>query len=109
MSPLEQLTQKIIAVVPSIEQGYTVIEIHEKQSNGVYRTKSVKGRPILLEDVLIVLQDSLIPMGDYSLDSGYINFYKIESDEPEIEWSWKLNTPLHLQSEETIGELNKLI
>lgn len=69
----------------------------------------ILGRPITLEDVLRVLQNSVIPMGDYSLDDGYFNIYKIESDEPEIEWSWLLGEPLDKQSKETINLLYELL
>ena len=90
MSPLEQLTQKIIKAVPSI-----VVEYYQGECEPGFIE-----RPILLEDVLIACD--------------WLRFTKY-SDRPneviEIDdkFSWLLNTPLHLQSEETISEINKLI
>jgi hypothetical protein len=128
MTNLEQLTKKIIKAVPSIVElkfgcEYLENEIPYTYLNTIYswcekrpietdgnineEDIEILGRPILLEDVLIALEGEL--SGDYQLEGNYLTFYKDESDEPEIEWSWKLNTPLHLQGEETISELNKLI
>lgn len=50
----------------------------------------ILGRDIRLADILLLLEKSSIPMGDYSIDSNRLDFYKIESDEPEIEWCWYL-------------------
>lgn len=80
MSPLEQLTQKIIAAVPSIE--------------------TYQREDITLEDVLIALGHH-----DYSVDATGTIYYLNDN----YICDWLLNTPLHLQSEETVEAINKLI
>jgi hypothetical protein len=70
----------------------------------------ILGRPILLEDVLIACSKQDIPI---LIDQDGL-FQTIKSNyETQKEmvhtFRWLLNTPLHLQSEETISELNKLI
>ena len=76
----------------------------------------ILGRPILLEDVLFAIGQ------DYSLDieitpdnEKQITIKRMKADiydggsYPDKYIKWLLNTPLHLQSDETISELNKLI
>ena len=91
---LKSLTAKIKKVIPDKDASFMGEEFEYK---------------FTLEDVLMALGESLIPMGDYVIDNGYLSFYKIESDEPEVEWSWKLNTPLHLQCPDTIKYLDEII
>jgi hypothetical protein len=51
---LEQLKKEIQRLRPEIQQGWTTTEIIEKLSGKeIYRSKSVKGRPITLDDVLL--------------------------------------------------------
>jgi len=64
---------------------------------------TIIGRPILLEDVLIALS---IKSGQYLTEKGKFVFI---NDDGNYEFEWLLNTPLHLQSEETISAINKLI
>jgi len=98
---LNELRERIIKHVPNI------LELKFGDRAYSHCPKDIKD--LNLEDVLLCLQDSLIPMGDYSIDSGYLNFYKIESDEPEIEWSWKLGLSLDQQDPKVWSELLKII
>jgi hypothetical protein len=94
---LEQLTQKIIKAVPSIK----IQDELEKEWNTFHY------RPITLEDVMIALLGNIAQKSKYNIDfNGTI---WVEGDLTEHYIYWLLNTPLHLQSEETISELNKLI
>jgi len=71
----------------------------------------ILGRPILLEDVLIALDDNKIlkiSSNKKTVDILTRNCFAGGFIEHK-EVSWLLNTPLHLQSEETISEINKLI
>ena len=118
---LQELQQKIIKAVPSIvkmtlEQEklqHLASYFHEAGHREALRAINMAcdelgntiGRPILLEDVLIALDIN-------STDKNWI--IKVSSNIVRIEYQdivfiWLLNTPLHLQSEETISELNKLI
>ena len=103
MTNLEQLTQKIITAVPSIETRYEV------WSDEICGFVGMKDR-IRLEDVLIALKETR--PNDYGiftvLPDGVIQEQTYYDSWNDIT-VWLLNTPLHLQSEETISEINKLI
>lgn len=105
MTKIEQLKKEIQRVKPEIEQRWTTTEIIEKLSGKeIYRSKSVKGRKITLEDVLTVLtrEPSNFEMSAWC--DGTIFF---RNDGKNC--VWLLGKPLDDQSEETINFLHSLI
>lgn len=106
-SKLEQLKKEIQRLRPEIEQGWTTTEIIEKLSGKeIYRSKSVKGRPITLEDVLAVL-GIIGEKLELDIDREWLVMNKWWDDDTEC--SWILGKPLDEQSEETINFLFNLI
>jgi len=99
--------------------GYLRTELGDIDYEEFYQTNGYKilGRPILLEDIILTLeelnQNWYIEWGTNVNNSIAIKVKTKGSLDPDYEEytyiKWLLNTPLHLQSEETISELNKLI
>ena len=81
---------------------------HEYKQHDIAELEEIIGRDINLEDVLKCLEDTVAYKVVCSVFKNYLLIGKpgcLNKDAIK----WKLNQPLHEQSEETIKELNKLI
>lgn len=117
MTPLQSVKQKIIKAVSGIR--FRVCPACDKHNHevgycecGAFLRDKWQERDINLEDVLMALNKNLYP--DYCImPSGCFfeilditkNFDKVKSCQV---W-WKLNKPLHLQKQETINFLDKIL
>jgi hypothetical protein len=118
MSPLQELQQKIIKAVPDIESVRFVLcqdKLETVNFGCQEEYHKTVGRPITLEDVLMTCYKNKIEL-DYCQynDGKSLTFWKAKfgitlREIRKERVIWLLNTPLHLQSEETISEINKLI
>jgi hypothetical protein len=107
MTTLKSLTTKIKKVIPEIENYYnsgTTKFLGEDFKN----IEDAFDRDITLEDILICLKGNK-RLGNYDLIKGYFNFHYNEADEQTVLFPFKLNTPLHLQSPDTIKYLDEII
>ena len=94
MSPLNQLQEKIIKVIPEIIVNKNAQIIHQDHSVEYFEQK----RPITLEDVLIAIKDTY-------KNSDYIYLDYIQT----TMIGWQLGKPLHLQSEAVVNYLNSIL
>ena len=101
LNPLQELQQKIIKAVPSKYEYLKGLADSER----IWDEAQIA---ITLEDVLIACKQSL-----YISATGYFGLWKFDEEGyiygDNLEVKWLLNTPLHLQSDKTISEINKLI
>ncbi len=110
MSPLQELQQKIIKAVPDINSVRFVLcqdKLETVNFGCPEEYHKTSGRNIGLEDVLIALGKEDKPLSErINIDeTGQFGKRCVITEN----FKWLLNTPLHLQSEETISALNKLI
>lgn len=101
MTNLEKLTAKMIEIIPEIVVNDNAQIIHQDHTVEYF----VEKRPITLEDVLIII-------GEYTqLESNgkIIKINKWNGAGFDYICDWIPSKPLHLQSEETINFLTKIL